>query len=202
MGPSYTTFTCNHRVPEGVHVLFSVPHVCHALGWLGNPFAHPFRGYPPRRTPVERWDILKARCAGHWHLEQGHQEFLTQLATLGITLESISARGAAFHGAVIGWDPDRTILTAAERDSSSNTPGSLIWTRSDLSPRPTTPPGLCTDLELTLAVLSRCVSDLLIAHRTPSFTVDTLFAATFCTVDRRFAEVPVQPLPTDDWVCA
>lgn len=202
MGPSYGSFICSHLIPEDVHVLFSVPHACHALGLLDQPFPRARRGATPLRTPLHRWELLRKSCAEQWELEHGNQEFLSQLATLGITPASITARGETFRGAAIGWDPYRTLLTAVEFAPYSPGGQTLIWNQADLSPRPAAPPALCTDLELTLAILSRCVADLLIAHRTPSLAVDTLFATTFCTVDRRFADVAVQPLPSDDWFCA
>lgn len=202
MGPSYGSFICSHLIPEDVHVLFSVPHACHVLGLLDDPFPRPRRGAPPKRTPVERWEILRKTCAEQWELEKGDQEFLAQLATLGITPASITARGAMFHGAVIGWDPYRTFLPAVERKAYAIATRSMSGLEIDPIPIPAAAPALCTDLELTLAILSRCVADLLIAHRTPSLEVDTLFTTTFCTVDRRFADVAVQPLPTDDWVNA
>lgn len=86
------------------------------------------------------------------------QLFLSDAARMGITCESVNCRAASLSGAIIGWQSKRL-------DKGNKSQGVAH--------------GICADLEMTLAIVSRRVGDIFIAKRDPDYGWNALFGSPF-----------------------
>jgi len=105
------------------------------------------------------WSVLLQRAQAKWQCAEDC--FLSDAAKLGISPRSVERRARAQRGAIIGWQP-----------------AGLLGTPTDEMRF-----GICPDLELTVAVLSCCISDIFFSARAPDFSWATLFGRAFACDD-------------------
>lgn len=101
------------------------------------------------------WAVLGVLCKSKW--AGSVENFFKDAAAVGTSVPSADAYVADLRGAVIGWTDDSVKSALPSR-----------WTF-----------GFCPDLNLTLAILSRHVSDIFIAARAPDYSWPTLFDSYF-----------------------
>ena len=112
---------------------------------------------------------LREAAAEKW--ERSSDVLFKEFAGFGITQKSIASREVGLSRVVIGWEFD-----------PQNRDRNLAF-------------GWCSDLELTLAVLSRCVGSIYFSDRTPDFSWDVLFNTGFL-VDE---DIQGGNIPTKFW---
>ena len=157
------------QVPAGGQpVIFSMPHACLAAGLI-----------EPVGADLRDWQALARRCYEKWGMENGTGSLLHGLAGSGITMERVDARAENIRGALIGW-------AAYHGDDQTAKLKEYLERRRA---------GFCDDLELTLAVLSRCVAGLFLPRRSPDYSARTLFLPPFCVCDRRFTAPTLKQAP-------
>jgi hypothetical protein len=114
---------------------------------------------------VVNWEHLKELADTKW--DHSVDRFLADAKTLGVNSKSQVGNGDALRGAIIGW-------------TFSDTPISSLTVKEW---------GFCSDLDLTLAILSRRVGDIFIGAREPDLSWDTLFGSCFA-VDEELGPAP------------
>ena len=105
-------------------------------------------------------------------MEGIHRGFSCRCSRLGVTPASVRLRGDQLAGAIIGWAGDEQTLTENGHF------------------------GICPDLELTIAILSRRIGSIFISCRDPDYSWDTLFGNAFVFDDDIG---PAPKLNADPW---
>ncbi|MCE9614779.1 MAG: hypothetical protein K8T26_10920 [Lentisphaerae bacterium] len=166
--PSRTEVKSVQVAADGQPVIFSTAHACLAAGLVDAP------GVAPRD-----WRTLLDHCHNKWQLSDGSGLLLADLAAHGITTERVDARAGSIRGSAIGWP-------------AYHIEGQTARLKENLEQHGV---GFCTDLELTLAVLSRCVAWLFLPRRSPDYSAMALFRIPFCVCDRRFTAPGLKQAP-------
>jgi hypothetical protein len=163
--PPYTKVK-SVQYPVGARLtMFSLAHACLAEGLIEY-----------RLHPVN-WRALSKTLDNTW--ARSVPAFFDAMAAKGITHASIDRRAAQLTGCIIGW---RSYY-------DGNTISPLLGHLETYGV------GICPDLELTLAILSRSVAYMFIARRTPDYEWRTLTGNPLCVCDDRFSAPGINEEP-------
>ena len=122
----------------------------------------------PAKSQALNWRLLIEMAEKQW--EGSSERFLTDAKTVGVNKGSVDKQASKYHGVIIGWAGPSPYYNIAL--------------------------GVCPDIDITLAVLTRRVGDMFISSRRPDYSWERLFGSAF-EVDENFCIAP--DFKSDPW---